>query len=99
MAAVEGNDTDVFGYHLESDMLAVNVFHLRGGKIVDRREFFWEELPETQIREGTGAQGAEIAGIARNRRNQSCFELSCSPSDSGDSSAIPAISAITRRSR
>ncbi len=27
-------------------MLAVNLFHMRGGKIVDRREFFWEELPE-----------------------------------------------------
>jgi len=46
MAAAEGDDTDVFGYHFENDMLAVNVFHLRGGKIVDRREFFWEELPE-----------------------------------------------------
>src|SRR5215475_2086694 len=46
IAAVEGDDTDVFGYHFEGDMLAVNVFHLRGGKIVDRREFFWEELPE-----------------------------------------------------
>src|SRR5262245_54507869 len=46
MAAVEGDDTDVFGYHFENQMLAVNVFHLRGGKIVDRREFFWEELPE-----------------------------------------------------
>jgi excinuclease ABC subunit C len=47
MAAAEGDDTDVFGYHYENDMLAVNVFHLRGGKIVDRREFFWEELPES----------------------------------------------------
>src|SRR5215813_4225503 len=46
MAAVEGDDTDVFGYHFESHMLAVNVFHMRGGKIVDRREFFWEELPD-----------------------------------------------------
>jgi excinuclease ABC subunit C len=27
-------------------MLAVNLFHMRGGKMVDRREFFWEELPE-----------------------------------------------------
>ncbi len=27
-------------------MLAVNLFHMRAGKIVDRREFFWEELPE-----------------------------------------------------
>jgi excinuclease ABC subunit C len=47
MAAAEGDDQDVFGYHYENDMLAVNVFHLRGGKILDRREFFWEELPET----------------------------------------------------
>ncbi len=47
MAAAEGDDSDVFGYHFENDMLAVNVFHLRGGKIVDRREFFWEELPES----------------------------------------------------
>jgi excinuclease ABC subunit C len=46
MAAAEGDDQDVFGYHYENDMLAVNVFHLRGGKILDRREFFWEELPE-----------------------------------------------------
>ena len=41
MAAVEGDDMDVFGYHFENQMLAVNVFHLRGGKILDRREFFW----------------------------------------------------------
>ena len=46
MAAVEGDDMDVFGYHFENQMLAVNVFHLRGGKILDRREFFWEDLPE-----------------------------------------------------
>jgi excinuclease ABC subunit C len=47
MAAAEGDDQDVFGYHYENDMLAVNVFHLRGGKILDRREFFWEELPDS----------------------------------------------------
>ncbi len=49
MAAVEGDDQDVFGYHFENQMLAVNVFHLRGGKILDRREFFWEELPEIDV--------------------------------------------------
>jgi excinuclease ABC subunit C len=27
-------------------MLAVNLFHMRGGRVVDRREFFWEDLPE-----------------------------------------------------
>src|SRR6202050_5439141 len=46
IAAVEGDDADVFGYHYENDMLAVTLFHMRGGRVLDRREFFWEELPE-----------------------------------------------------
>ena len=46
IASAENDDADVFGYHFENGMLAVNLFHMRGGKIVDRREFFWEELPE-----------------------------------------------------
>jgi excinuclease ABC subunit C len=46
MASAEGDDADVFGYHYENGMLAVNLFHMRGGKMVDRREFFWEDLPE-----------------------------------------------------
>jgi excinuclease ABC subunit C len=40
------DDADVFGYHFEDGNLAVNLFHMRAGKIVDRREFFWEDLPE-----------------------------------------------------
>jgi excinuclease ABC subunit C len=46
IAAAEGDDADVFGYHYENQMLAVNLFHMRGGRVLDRREFFWEELPE-----------------------------------------------------
>jgi excinuclease ABC subunit C len=46
IAAAEGDDADVFGFHYENGMLAVNLFHMRGGRVVDRREFFWEELPE-----------------------------------------------------
>jgi excinuclease ABC subunit C len=46
IAAVEGDDADVFGYHYENEMVAVNLFHMRGGKVLDRREFFWEDLPE-----------------------------------------------------
>jgi excinuclease ABC subunit C len=46
IAAAEGDDADVFGYHCENGMLAVNLFHMRAGKMVDRREFFWEDLPE-----------------------------------------------------
>ena len=39
------DDADAFGYHFEDGSLAVNLFHMRNGKIVDRREFFWEDLP------------------------------------------------------
>jgi len=46
MATADNEDADVFGFHYENEMLAVNLFHMRGGKIVDRRDFFWEELPE-----------------------------------------------------
>ncbi|HEY1731475.1 MAG TPA: excinuclease ABC subunit UvrC [Terriglobales bacterium] len=49
IAAVDGDDADVFGYHYENQMLAVNLFHMRGGKIVDKREFFWEDLPPQQL--------------------------------------------------
>ena len=57
IASAEGDDADVFGYHFENGMLAVNLFHMRGGRVLDRREFFWEDLPEldseTLDREGT----------------------------------------------
>jgi excinuclease ABC subunit C len=46
IASVEGDDADVFGYHYENQMLAINLFHMRGGKVLDRREFFWEDLPD-----------------------------------------------------
>src|SRR5665213_451859 len=42
----ENEDADVFGFHFEKDMLAVNLFHMRSGKIVDRRDMFWEDLWE-----------------------------------------------------
>jgi excinuclease ABC subunit C len=51
--AEQSDDADVFGYHFEDGALAVNLFHMRGGKIVDRREFFWEDLPE--LMEAIGA--------------------------------------------
>ena len=46
MASAEGDDIDIFAYHAEPPLIAVNLFHLRRGKIVDRREFFWEDQPE-----------------------------------------------------
>jgi excinuclease ABC subunit C len=44
MAASRGEDIDIFGFHQEGPLVAVNLFHLRGGRTVDRREFFWEDL-------------------------------------------------------
>src|SRR3954467_15962777 len=52
--AEQSDDADVFGYHFEDGALAVNLFHVRSGKIVDRREFFWEDLPE--LMESIGAE-------------------------------------------
>ena len=46
IATADNEDADVFGFHYEQEMLAVNLFHMRGGKIVDRRDFFWEDLQE-----------------------------------------------------
>jgi excinuclease ABC subunit C len=42
MAAADGDDLDIFGYHREGPLVAVNIFHMRGGRVLDRREFFWE---------------------------------------------------------
>ena len=64
IAAVEGDDADVFGYHYENGMLAVNLFHMRGGRVLDRREFFWEELPELAAVEDSGVNEASDASDA-----------------------------------
>jgi excinuclease ABC subunit C len=61
MATAEGDDADVFGFHYENAMVAVNLFHMRGGKIVDRREFFWEELPELMETDAADAVAADFS--------------------------------------
>ncbi len=35
-------NVDVFGLHQEEHQAAVQLFHMRNGRVVDRREFFWE---------------------------------------------------------
>lgn len=44
IAATQGDDTDVLAYYAEPPLVAANLFHLRGGRVVDRREFYWEDL-------------------------------------------------------
>jgi excinuclease ABC subunit C len=46
IASAQGDDTDVFAYYAEPPLVSANLFHLRGGRVVDRREFYWEELEE-----------------------------------------------------
>ena len=46
IVAAQGDDTDVLAYYAEPPLVAANLFHLRGGRVVDRREFYWEDLDE-----------------------------------------------------
>ncbi len=78
IATVEGDDADVFGYHYENGMLAVNLFHMRGGRVLDRREFFWEDLPELNAvngETGVSAPPDEVQGMTgeESRRSMDAF--------------------------
>ena len=46
MATTSESDIDIFGYYREGKRLALQLFTMRDGDIVGRREFFWEDLPE-----------------------------------------------------
>jgi excinuclease ABC subunit C len=94
MAAAEGDDQDVFGYHYENDMLAVNVFHLRGGKILDRREFFWEELPEIALPEPDQTHVAQPPSAVPDKTNQTHGPQAPSPAlDNAESKSSYSFSA------
>src|SRR5688572_28118151 len=45
MATLADLDVDIFGYYRENQRLALQLFTMREGRIVGRREFFWEDLP------------------------------------------------------
>lgn len=77
IAAAEGDDADVFGYHFENGMLAVNLFHMRGGRVLDRREFFWEDLPEFESNAGEAASDGHVA-----------TEAPTTPRESSDDDAV-----------
>src|SRR2546425_4473535 len=49
MATTGESDLDIFGYYREGQRLALQLFTMREGDIVGRREFFWEDLPETDF--------------------------------------------------
>ncbi len=49
MATTSESDVDIFGYYREGKRLALQLFTMREGDIVGRREFFWEDLPEAEF--------------------------------------------------
>jgi len=51
IASAQGDDTDVLAYYAEPPLVAANLFHLRGGRVVDRREFYWEDIEEFDPKE------------------------------------------------
>ena len=46
MATTAESDVDIIGYYREQQRLALQLFTMREGRIVGRREFFWEDLPD-----------------------------------------------------
>lgn len=48
MATTADRDIDIIGFYRENQRLALQLFTMREGRIVGRREFFWEDLPEDE---------------------------------------------------
>ena len=46
MATTPDKDVDIFGYYKKGNSLALQLFTMREGKVIGRREFFWEDLEE-----------------------------------------------------
>jgi excinuclease ABC subunit C len=53
MASAQTHNLDVFGLYQEDEQATIQLFHMRAGRVVDRREYFWEDI-------APGAQASEI---------------------------------------
>jgi excinuclease ABC subunit C len=55
MASTGQDDLDIFTYYREGSRLALQLFSMRDGRVVGKREFFWEDLeffdPRTFLRD------------------------------------------------
>ena len=58
MATTPDRDIDIIGFYRENQRLALQLFTMREGRIVGRREFFWEDLPE-----GDSFDASEFLGV------------------------------------
>jgi len=75
IASADDDDADVFGFHYENDMLAVNLFHMRAGKIVDRREMFWEDLTSVEFINAAVPEEAESEPRLEPRPDEAAPEI------------------------
>ena len=55
VASAAGDERDILAYYREGPLVAVNVFHMRGGRILDRREYFWENQEQFDASEFTAS--------------------------------------------
>ena len=94
IATADNEDADVFGFHFENQMLAVNLFHMRGGKIVDRRDFFWEELPDVanflgeSLNEDLDAEAEPDVTVQKNRHPERSSSRTLRRTESKDPDAL-----------
>jgi excinuclease ABC subunit C len=46
MMVISREDLDIFGYYREGRLLALSLFTMREGKVVGKREFYWEDITD-----------------------------------------------------
>jgi excinuclease ABC subunit C len=44
MMVISRDDIDIFGYYREASLLALSLFTMREGRVVGKREFYWEDI-------------------------------------------------------
>ena len=55
MASTGSDDVDIFGYHRDGSQVAVSAFHMRGGRVVNKKEMFWEDQENFQAEDFFGS--------------------------------------------
>ncbi|MCZ6726247.1 MAG: excinuclease ABC subunit UvrC, partial [Acidobacteria bacterium] len=49
LSSLRGEDVDIYGAHLAGANAAVAILVMRGGRVLDRRELFWERRPDLTL--------------------------------------------------
>ncbi|SVD59314.1 uncharacterized protein METZ01_LOCUS412168, partial [marine metagenome] len=49
MVSSGSDDIDMFGFHQDGPLVAVSAFHMRGGRVVNKKEMFWEDQKDFSV--------------------------------------------------